>query len=315
MRGVVWALAIGNEAEVAQDAYANVRLQIDIEEQEIANEAKEESQTNSALTLPPGWAKPTTSAPEGLGPLRTGGKPRMLASRHTFGGDRTSSIDADLVRMFPMMQHSWMQKTGSLCSNLRQMLQAFCYFRPEISYIQGMSYLGAVFLVFMPPERAFVCLVNLLQRDYFPSYMSMEAKTSRVRFEVFDAIFAANLPALFQKFSQACLLPDCYLMEWLLTLFSKQLPLHVVSRIWDNYFLHGEVYVFKVACGLLVLLEPRLLEKTPNECMRALRGAFPDYDETQVLAATAQVTLPPAVNLFFERRKTNPESCEFNPEP
>ena len=48
--------------------------------------------------------------------------------------------------------------------------------------------------------------------------------------QIFSVVFKANLPHLYRKFRKMGLVPDCYLMEWCMTLFSKQLPLHVASR-------------------------------------------------------------------------------------
>jgi len=41
-------------------------------------------------------------------------------------------------------------------------LEAYVCFRPDIGYVQGMSYLAAVMLLYMDTFPAFCCLANLL---------------------------------------------------------------------------------------------------------------------------------------------------------
>jgi hypothetical protein len=53
------------------------------------------------------------------------------------------------------------------------------------------------------------------------------------------------------------------------TLFSRALPFDIVGRLWDRYFLEGEVFLFRAALGTPHLRSPttpshhRLL--TPKE--------------------------------------------------
>ena len=46
-------------------------------------------------------------------------------------------------------------------------------------------------------------------------------------------------PDVVYRFTKVGVLNDLYLMEWTITLFSKQLSISLASRVWDGYFLHG----------------------------------------------------------------------------
>ena len=54
--------------------------------------------------------------------------------------------------------------------------------------------------------------------------MKMEPDAMTILFDFFTAIFAAELPALFEHFESIGMLPQLYLIEWLYTLFAKPLP-------------------------------------------------------------------------------------------
>jgi len=80
------------------------------------------------------------------------------------------------------------------------------------------------------------------------------------------------LPDLSKHFKTLDLTPDLFLIDWMLTLYSKLLNLELVSRIWDNFLLDGEIYAIKVALGLLMYLEKELMNQSYNRIIKLLRG-------------------------------------------
>jgi hypothetical protein len=71
-----------------------------------------------------------------------------------------SQICLDLERTFPGLV--LFQSHGSLYGDLRRLLFAVACERPRLGYVQGMSHLGALLLLYMRPPEAYICLVNLL---------------------------------------------------------------------------------------------------------------------------------------------------------
>jgi hypothetical protein len=71
-----------------------------------------------------------------------------------------SLIPLDLPRTFPCL--SFFQVGGPSHGPLGQVLEAYVCYRPDIGYVQGMSYLAAVMLLYMDTFPAFCCLANLL---------------------------------------------------------------------------------------------------------------------------------------------------------
>ena len=50
---------------------------------------------------------------------------------------------------------------------IRKCLETFEVYRPDIGYVQGMSYLAWMFLVRLDEYRAFSCFANLILCDPF----------------------------------------------------------------------------------------------------------------------------------------------------
>ena len=90
-------------------------------------------------------------------------------------------IDTDLPRTFPSLQ--LFNEDGPYYNQLRTVLETFACFRPDLGYIQGMSYLAAMLCLYFqtfsakPDENtymAFQCLANLMVCTLLPAKFSFE---------------------------------------------------------------------------------------------------------------------------------------------
>lgn len=86
-------------------------------------------------------------------------------------------IPLDLPRTFPSL--SFFRVGGPLYGQLRQVLEAYVCYRPDVGYVQGMSYLASMFLLFLDPFDAFVCLANVLNRPMLLRLYRMDMDTVR----------------------------------------------------------------------------------------------------------------------------------------
>jgi len=59
-------------------------------------------------------------------------------------------------------------------------------------------------------------------------------------------------------------------MDWVLTIFSKTLPLELAIRVWDSLFFEGEVFFWRTCVGILVLNEEVLLKSSYDDVMQFL---------------------------------------------
>jgi Rab-GTPase-TBC domain len=82
------------------------------------------------------------------------------------------------------------------------------------------------------------------------------------------------MPDLSNHFKTLDITSDIYLIDWLLTLYTRQLKgnMDLISRIWDNFMLDGEIYAIRVALGLLKYRENQLINQPYNKIISFLRG-------------------------------------------
>jgi hypothetical protein len=156
-------------------------------------------------------------------------------------------IDLDLPRTFS--NHAIFRQNSPLYSSLREVLATFAHYRPDIGYVQGMSYICALLLLHMDEFKAFVVFANLIcQPSLLPIYLLDDIQVNG-RMSVFSTMFKETLPKLHKHFEGEGVHPKMFFFEWLLTLYTKALDFDLVSRIWDLFFFEGPFVIYRTAIG------------------------------------------------------------------
>ncbi|XP_061565474.1 TBC1 domain family member 14 isoform X2 [Cololabis saira] len=214
VRGKVWSLAVGNDLNITHELYSICLAR-----------AKEKWKTTTA---------PTTDT-EG-------------------SSDRESSLELiklDISRTFPQL--CIFQKGGPYHDVLHSILGAYTCYRPDVGYVQGMSFIAAVLILNLDTADAFIAFANLLNKPCQMAFFRVDHSLMLTYFAAFEVFFEENLPKLFAHFKINNLTPDIYLIDWIFTLYSKPLPLDLACRVWDVFCRDGEEFLFRTALGLLRL--------------------------------------------------------------
>eukprot|EP00667_Euglena_gracilis_P005133 EG_transcript_5161 len=158
-------------------------------------------------------------------------------------------IQLDLRRTFPQLQFF---REGPEHDNLYMILDAYVHYRPDVGYVQGMTYLAAILLLYMDCYSAFVCLVNMLSKYHFLSFFRMDLREMNVHLLTFDMLMRDQLPAVHEAFHCHGLRVEFYCIDWFVTLYSKSLPLDIAARIWDLFLMDPD-YLYLAGLGLIKL--------------------------------------------------------------
>nr|XP_046237172.1 TBC1 domain family member 14 isoform X2 [Scatophagus argus] len=220
VRGKVWSLAVGNELNITHELY-NICLA----------RAKEKWKTTPA----------PASEPD---------------SEDAGSSDRESSLELiklDISRTFPNL--CIFQQGGPYHDVLHSILGAYTCYRPDVGYVQGMSFIAAVLILNLDTADAFIAFANLLNKPCQMAFFRVDHSLMLTYFSAFEVFFEENLPKLFAHFKKNNLTPDIYLIDWIFTLYSKSLPLDLACRVWDVFCRDGEEFLFRTALGLLRLYQ------------------------------------------------------------
>ncbi|KAJ8262116.1 hypothetical protein GJAV_G00162400 [Gymnothorax javanicus] len=222
VRGKVWSMAIGNELNITHELYSICLAR-----------AREK------------WnATPTSSSD-------TDGEDAGLSL-----ADKEASLELiklDISRTFPSL--CIFQKGGPYHDMLHSILGAYTCYRPDVGYVQGMSFIAAVLILNLDTADAFIAFTNLLNKPCQMAFFRVDHSLMLTYFAAFEVFFEENLPKLFAHFKSNNLSPDIYLIDWIFTLYSKSLPLDLACRVWDVFCRDGDEFLFRTALGILKLYE------------------------------------------------------------
>lgn len=158
-----------------------------------------------------------------------------------------AAIKLDISRTFPHL--CIFQEGGPYSGILHSLLAAYVCYRPDVGYVQGMSYIAAILILNMELNSAFICFANLMNQPLHLSAFTLNQNQMLAYFEAFNEVFNYNLPKLFTHFQNSGLTPDLYLLDWIYTIFAKAMPLDVACRIWDVFLRDGYEFIFRTALG------------------------------------------------------------------
>jgi hypothetical protein len=211
-------------------------------------------------------------------------------------------IETDIPRTFPLLKI--FHENGPLHEPLVDVLQAYVAYRPDIGYVQGMSYLASMLLLNTDTFNAFVALANLLHQDIYYSFFRMDVKTMRHYVQAFQVLFQDQLSSLFKHFKTIDITPDMFIYEWLLTVFSRSLPLDIAHRIWDNFLYYGPSFLFRTALGILRMYQPYLLKMGFENCLMLLNRPPAEMNEEDLFECIGRIKCSP------EKFETILEQCK-----
>nr|KAF6432537.1 TBC1 domain family member 14 [Rousettus aegyptiacus] len=180
VRGKVWSLAIGNELNITHELF-------DI----CLARAKER------------WRS-----------LSTGGSELENEDASFPAADREASLELiklDISRTFPNL--CIFQQGGPYHDMLHSILGAYTCYRPDVGYVQGMSFIAAVLILNLDTEDAFIAFSNLLNKPCQMAFFRVDHGLMLTYFAAFEVFFEENLPKLFAHFKKNNLTPDIYLID------------------------------------------------------------------------------------------------------
>ncbi|CAH1782530.1 unnamed protein product [Owenia fusiformis] len=229
VRGKVWKLAIGNDLNLTEELY------------EIClNRAKDRIRMMDTISIDSSHSFQSLSQ-------------EPASSKES----SVELIKLDVSRTFPQL--CIFQKGGPYHELLHDLLSAYTCYRPDVGYVQGMSFIAAILLLNMEVIDAFLVFANLLNKPCQVAFFRMDELLIKSYFQTYDELVKENLPKLHQHFQVHNLTPDLYIIDWIFTLYSKSLPLDVASRVWDVFCRDGEEFLFRTALGILKMYEETLM--------------------------------------------------------
>ncbi|ETW06249.1 hypothetical protein, variant 1 [Aphanomyces invadans] len=167
-------------------------------------------------------------------------------------------VQRDMPRTFG--NHPLFQDGAAGAQKTYEVLEAYTCYRPDLGYVQGMSYLAAILCLHLDSFGAFRAMVSLMSTRLLFDMYRLEEERTLLYLSVYDSVLRHELPVLHAHFQEIGIDPRMYMVDWAFTLFTRCVPLEVVLRIWDCYMYLGTPFFFQACMGTRPILA-----HVPNE--------------------------------------------------
>ncbi|KAF5927038.1 hypothetical protein HPG69_001671 [Diceros bicornis minor] len=246
VRGKVWTLAIGNELNITHEERQPVAIKLCLlrDQASVSSRRRDSGEAwvhSWALQLPDRnvltcahGTYPEPSLPELFDiclarakerwrSFSTGGSEVENEDAGFSAADREASLELiklDISRTFPNL--CIFQQGGPYHDMLHSILGAYTCYRPDVGYVQGMSFIAAVLILNLDTADAFIAFSNLLNKPCQMAFFRVDHGLMLTYFAAFEVFFEENLPKLFAHFKKNNLTPDIYLIDWRQRLASRK---------------------------------------------------------------------------------------------
>lgn len=216
-------------------------------------------------------------------------------------------IELDLKRTFPSLSSHCNPEREA---QMRGVLSTYIKRNATVGYCQGMNFIVAVLLHYLDEEESFWVLCQiveyLLPVDY---YTIMTGVIIDQRgFEYLLKQRFSKLSKHLHKMGFDC---QANIFQWFVCLFSNTFSFDIVSRIWDNIFLHGIVTIFQYGLGVFELMKKSIMKiKDFGEMFELFRGFPSQITDWNVFSAAAEKHKIPQATLKMQRGYFRPTVYE-----
>lgn len=186
----------------------------------------------------------------------------------------------DVGRTFPSNPQFF--EDGRLFKPLRNILQAFSWYRPDIGYCQGMdlgrpcvvpfrervhdvifftglNFMAGSLLLVCGEEEAFWLLTAIVEDILPQEYYSGVMAGAHVDELVFGELLKEKIPDVAAHLKSMGCDIRVLIAHWFICCFANCMPWQVLFRVWDVMFNEGSKIIFRVGLSLFLLNRDKFL--------------------------------------------------------
>ena len=292
VRGRIWMLCLGNKFSITKEYYqiqVNTSLEI-LKKYQKQKEKRNKMRENNIKTND-----------NQINDVDANGKESEIDEEENKDKEKSIIIiELDIERTFPYL--GLFKGNSPMAEDLREILRVFVISRPDIGYIQGLSFIAGILLLNMDKFKAFISLMNLILNPIMLPFYKMDNELIQQRLQLFKQVFYFNLPELCGYFDELGMLPENYFLTWNMTLFTHDVNLELANRIWDVFMIEGVKAIYSAAIVFLSHFEEKLMNMDFVEIMSCIGSINTiNFDEDMVIEAMKKVKIPDWVQVEIDK--------------
>ena len=156
--------------------------------------------------------------------------------------------------------------------SLFKIIRIFTLYRQDIIYSKEIAYISAIFLLNSENYfQALVNMVNFILDSPGIKFIQKNEEFIKIRSSFFKDLLNKYYPRLSKHLTKLEIKPELNFNEWISYFFIKVFPYDVLLKLWDNYIVKGEVFLFEISLTILKMQENDCLSLPKGKILKNLR--------------------------------------------
>ena len=182
-----------------------------------------------------------------------------------------------------------------------KIIRSFCLYRPDLLYSKNISELAIFFYINcnMNDYDTFTILCNFIINNYFFKHIQNDRIFMKNQLKFFGKLIEKYLPLVHNHFKELQFNTNIFFYKWIEFLFLKTLDYKICLRIFDNFILKGEIFIFEVSIAILNLLKKDILNSDENGLVYLLKKNYISINEDDLFKNIDKFDIKKEYNDYF----------------
>ena len=194
-----------------------------------------------------------------------------------------------------------------------KIIRSFCLYRPDLIYNKNISELAIFFYINSDNNEydTFVILCNFIINNYLFKYIQNDTLFIENQLKFFEKLIEKNLPSIHLHFKELQFNINIFFYKWVEFLFLKTFNHKICLRIFDNFILKGEIFIFEISIAILYILRKEILNSDETGLVYLLKKNIININEDALFDYINSLDIRKDYNDYFELYIIGKEKIEL----
>ena len=194
-----------------------------------------------------------------------------------------------------------------------KIIRSFCLYRPDLIYNKNISEFAIFFYINCDNNEydAFVILCNFIINNYLFKYIQNDTLFIENQLKFFEKLIEKYLPTIHLHFKELQFNINIFFYKWVEFLFLKTINYKICQRIFDNFILKGEIFVFELSIAILYILRKEILNSDESGLVYLLKKNIITINEEALFDYINSIDIKKEYNDYFNLYIIGKEKIEL----
>ena len=194
-----------------------------------------------------------------------------------------------------------------------KIIRSFCLYRPDLIYSKSITELGIFFYMNcnMNEYETFIILCNFIINNYFFKHIQNDRLFIKNQLKFFGKLIEKYLPLVHKHFKELQFNTNIFFYKWIEFLFLKTLNYKICLRIFDNFILKGEIFIFEVSLAILHILKKEILNSDESGLVYLLKKNVININEDNLFEYIDKTDIKKEYNDYYNVFMIGKEKIEL----